>query len=92
MWLKPVTLTDRQEFEAARMQHAYSWAIRKQARERFGSVKNYAAAAGLRYDRLARVLRGQAVLRIDDIGVATVLLGDVHEIAHEAMKRRALFA
>ena len=90
-WLEPRNIEERQRFEAAYMQHAYCWAIRKQVRNRFKTIQRYAAATEQKYDRLARVLRGQHVLRLDDIGLATAVLSDVHGNARDAMARPTLF-
>lgn len=91
-WFEPSTTVERRDFEAARMQHAYCWAIRKKARAQYKSIQRYAAASEQNYDRVARVLRGQLVLRLDDIGLATVVLGDVHEIASDAMRHPVQFS
>ncbi len=90
-WLEPRNDMERRNFQTAYMQHAYCWAIRSKARDKFNSIERYAKATGQKYDRLARVLRGQHVLRLDDIGLAIVVLGDVHEDAREVIGRSPHF-
>ena len=91
-WIKGDSKTDRGKIAAAHMQHAYCWAIRQRATEQFGSVKAYAAEAGLKYDRLARVMRGEAPLRFEDIGTARIHLGDIHETAQRVLATRVVYA
>ena len=91
-WIRPQSKASAGRFAAAYMQHAYCWAIRKHAIEQVGSVKGYAAKAELPYDRLARVLRGQAPLRFEDVGVARTHLGDIHETARLTMDGPRSFA
>lgn len=47
-----------------------------------------AAACGVSYDRMTKVLRGEALMRLDDIGQGQHLLGDLHAEAMEVMSMR----
>lgn len=38
-----------------------------------GSVKGLATAAGVSYDRMARVLRGDAIMRLEDVAAADLV-------------------
>lgn len=80
-WTSQTTQARKERLEAARMQHLYAVVIRDRIKTRYGSIRAYAAAAGQDEQRLARVLRGQTVMRLDDIGTAIVLLGDIHNPA-----------
>jgi hypothetical protein len=91
-WIKASSEIERTQVAAAHMQHAYCWAIRQRSVERFGSVKAYAAHAGLPYERLARVTRGQAPLKFEDVGAARIHLGDVHEIAQRVLTTPMVYA
>lgn len=70
------------------MQHAYAVVIRKKARADYSSIKGYATACGVSYDRMTKVLRGEALMRLDDIGQGQHLLGDLHAEAMEVMSMR----
>ena len=91
-WIKGDSKSDRGKVAAAHMQHAYCWAIRQRATAQFGSVKAYAAQAGLKYDRFARVMRGEAPLRFEDVGTARIYLGDIHETAQQVLAARVVYA
>ena len=69
--------------EAARLQHAYAVVIRRSARSKFKTVGAYAEICGASYDRMAKILRGEAIMRLEDIAQAHRILGSVHQ---EAMK------
>lgn len=49
--------------------------IRRSITAQYGSVKAYAAYHGLIYDRLIKVLRGETLMRLEDIAQADRLLG-----------------
>jgi hypothetical protein len=59
---------------AARLQHLWALAIRAASKKQFGSVKAYSVAAQQNYDRLAKVLRGDTIMRLEDIAAAQRLL------------------
>lgn len=80
-WASQTSPARLERLEAARMQHLYALVIRDRIKSRHRSIRDYAAAVGQDEQRLARVLRGQTVMRLDDIGTANVALGDVHGAA-----------
>ena len=84
----PKSPTAAEYLATAKMQHAYAVVIRKRARTKYQSIKGYAEACGVSYDRMTKVLRGEALMRLDDIGQAQHLLGDVHLEAMKVMSRR----
>lgn len=72
-WREP-TQGEVDQINAARLQHQWALAIRTSSKAQFGSVKAYAMAAQQNYDRLAKVLRGDAIMRLEDIAAAQRLL------------------
>jgi hypothetical protein len=60
---------------ASQVQHDYAVAIRTAADERHGNLKEYAKAIDADYQRLTRVLRGDAIMRLEDIADAHRHLG-----------------
>ncbi len=66
---------DQQRAEAARLQHECAVRIRTAAMARFGSVGRYAEAIGQTPDRLRKVLRGEAVMQLEDLAAARIHLG-----------------
>jgi len=68
----PETVPEIDQYTASQVQH--HWAVRiraavERARE-YSSVKDFAAANGFDYAKLSRVLRGENVMRLDDIAAA----------------------
>ena len=58
----------------ARMQHLWAVEITRAATARYGTLKKYADAAGISYDRLTRVVRGEEIMRLEDIAKASAHL------------------
>ncbi|WBM79120.1 hypothetical protein KIV56_11520 [Cryobacterium breve] len=84
VWKEP--RSERDVFlAAAKLQHLYAMRIRARIRsaENSGpqSLKAYAAASGIKYDRVLTILRGETVLRLDDIAMADLILGEVSEVS-----------
>lgn len=71
-WVKA---SDEQRAEAARLQHECAVRIRTEAMARFGSIGRYAEAIGQTPDRLRKVLRGEAVMQLEDLAAARIHLG-----------------
>ena len=55
---------------AAKLQHDVAVRIHRQVSKRYFSLRHYAEHTGQRYERLARVLRGEIVMRLDDVANA----------------------
>lgn len=66
---------------AAGLQHRYARRIRHRLQATRTTLKSYVADAGVGYDRMVKVLRGSAVLRLEDIAIADVLIGEVSEFS-----------
>ncbi|MFJ7288321.1 helix-turn-helix domain-containing protein [Curtobacterium sp. NPDC098951] len=62
---------------AAQLQHQQVLRIRERMQARGLSPKQYATQAQTSYPRLLRLLRGEAILRLEDIALADLVLGDV---------------
>lgn len=59
---------------AAQLQNRYAVFIRHQVRAKSKSLKIYAITAGVSYDRLMKMLRGDVIMRLEDLGMAHYLL------------------
>ena len=67
---------DATQLVASQMQHDYAVAIRYAiADSPYRTVKGYAQATGADYQRLSKVLRGEAIMRLEDIADAHRHLG-----------------
>lgn len=62
------------QLAAAKIQHRYAVGIRRAAKRQYGSIGAYAARLGQSPDRLAKVLRGEAIMRLEDIAAAQLHL------------------
>ena len=68
---------EKDRIAAAKLQHQFSVAIRRRASDKFGSLRAYAGECEVPYDRLSKVMRGEAIMRLEDIAQAERVLGDV---------------
>jgi len=60
------------------MQHDWALRIRRAMRERNVTVKAYASRSDTpSYDRTVKMLRGDIIMRFEDVALAEVLLGGV---------------
>lgn len=66
---------------AAKLQHHYVLRIRQRLQVTRTTMKSFAADAGIGYDRMAKVFRGAAILRLEDLAMADVLIGEVSEFS-----------
>jgi hypothetical protein len=66
---------EKDQLGASLRQHAIARAIRTFAQSQHGSVRKYADVNGINYQRLAGVLRGDLILRLEDIASAERNLG-----------------
>ena len=60
----------RDQLGASKRQHAIARAIRTAARRKHDSVREYAEVNQINYQRLTGVLRGDLILRLEDIANA----------------------
>lgn len=73
-WL-PAAPGTKEQLLAAQMQHYLALAINTAAKSRYGSLTVYAKVANVKYRRLTRILRGDVVMRLEDIASARRHLG-----------------
>lgn len=78
-WIVPRSDDEADRLLAAQMQDRVARQIRWIEVGRYGSVKAYADSHGLSYDRLSKLLRGETLMRLEDIAQANRLLGDIIE-------------
>ncbi|WIB36360.1 helix-turn-helix transcriptional regulator [Curtobacterium sp. MCJR17_043] len=77
-WLQAADRRAEVFLRAAQVQHQQVLRIRERMQARGLSPKQYAAQAGTSYPRLLRLLRGEAILRLEDIALADLVLGGCH--------------
>ncbi|MBE4719863.1 hypothetical protein DAD99_17475 [Pseudarthrobacter sp. AB1] len=88
-WLEGSTETEEKRIATARLQHALAVKIIGTLRDMGHNVRSYAKLAGVSYDRMAKVLRGEALMRLEDIADAERLLGLVVPALLEANETRS---
>jgi hypothetical protein len=64
---------------AAQFQHGYAVRINRRLQELGMTSREYSALTGVGYDRITKVLRGDAVIRLEDVSQAERLLGGIIE-------------
>lgn len=87
-WKSSDSIVESNRIQAARVQHFYALRIRKRIADQLMTPKQYALKAGISYDRLMKILRGEMIMRLEDIAAADLILGEVSEIAVRAASRR----
>ena len=78
-WKTGTLPTEKARAGAAQMQHVYALRIRQRIDARNWSAAQYAQLAGTSYDRLMKLLRGEIILRLEDIAMADLLVGEVSD-------------
>ncbi|RYD00125.1 hypothetical protein SJ20_05790 [Micrococcus sp. MS-ASIII-49] len=73
-WRDPATSVDRSELDAARRQNLVTVRIRGALDEQGRTIRWYAQQVGCSYDRMTRLLRGEIVMRLQDITDAERIL------------------
>lgn len=73
-WIKVYDPQQQRQLDAARMQHEWARLIWQALDRRDIELAEYARAAGDTSDRLERVLRGQVIMRLEDVATARRLL------------------
>jgi hypothetical protein len=76
-WLEGTTEAEASRIAAARLQHALAVKITGRLKDKRLSIRSYAELAEIGYDRMAKVLRGEAVMRLEDVSDAERLLGAI---------------
>ncbi|GAA3313327.1 hypothetical protein [Arthrobacter ramosus] len=78
-WLEGTTEPEKSRIDAARLQHSIAARINTRLRDTGQSIHSYAQLTGIGYDRMTKVLRGEALMRLEDISDAERLLGDIFD-------------
>lgn len=60
---------------AAKLQHQFAMVVNERVDDRFTSLRDYASFAGVKYERWGRLLRGDIVMRLEDIALAQRIFG-----------------
>ena len=90
-WKSGESVGDATRIRAAKLQHFYSIRIRQRIKDKRLTAKQFASESGISYDRLMKVLRGEMIMRLEDIAAADLILGEVSELAiREANRRRQI--
>lgn len=76
-WLEGGTDLEEKRIATARLQHAISVKIMARLRDNGQNIRSYAELANVSYDRMAKVLRGEALMRLEDVADADRLLGSI---------------
>lgn len=88
-WPQVTTTVERSRRRAAVLQHLYVRRIRQRLKAKRMKVADFAERSGSSYYRMSRLLRGEIVMRLEDIAIADLLLDEVSEFAIEfASKKR----
>lgn len=61
--------------QAAKIQHFFAWRIRSELKRLGRPAKSYAIFAHTSYDRLMKMLRGEVIMRLEDLGRAELYFG-----------------
>jgi hypothetical protein len=79
LWATPDDETAARQCLAAQLQHEFSYRILRRIAEAGISIKSYSSMTGQTYDSTVKMLRGDAVMRLDHIATAERLLGGLLE-------------
>lgn len=74
-WLEGSTKLEGKQIATARLQHDLAVKIMRRLRNMGQNIRGYAELADVSYDRMAKVLRGEALMRLEDVTDAEQILG-----------------
>lgn len=75
LWASPENEAAARQCLASQLQHEFSYRILRRIAEAGISIKSYSSMTGQTYDSTVKMLRGDAVMRLDHIATAERLLG-----------------
>lgn len=78
-WTEGTSDSEVSRVDAARLQHAVALMITQRLRSKGLSIRSYADLTGSSYDRTAKMLRGEAIMRLEDVAEAESILGGIAE-------------
>ncbi|TFB47264.1 helix-turn-helix domain-containing protein [Cryobacterium tagatosivorans] len=76
-WILPASAFVQDRVQAAWLQHIYAARITRMLRKKKMTLTAYADTAGVGYDRMSKVLRGEAVMRLEDLAQSERILGGI---------------
>jgi transcriptional regulator with XRE-family HTH domain len=86
-WKRPGSPIESVQTHAARLQHQFVLRIRERLVVKQMSSKAFATAAGMTTQRLNRLMRGEILIRLEDLAAADLILGEVSEPARTGADR-----
>lgn len=87
-WLEFNDKRRQAQRDAAQMQHKYAYRIRARVKANELTLTTFASKAGWTYERTARLLRGEVVMRLDDIAMAELVLEGVTDEGRAVLAQR----
>ena len=91
-WVTPGNRPEAVHLTAAQLQHRYAVRINRRLRDLGKSLREYSVMTGVSYDRMTKVLRGEAVMRLEDITEAQLMLGHILEGSDKSAVSNAGFS
>lgn len=76
-WVQATTSEMVRRIEVSRLQHEFALVICRRLGSRSEPLCRYSARVGIGHDRMAKVLRGEVIMRLEDIADADRLLGGI---------------
>jgi len=73
-WIDASSSAEVDRIEAAKLQHAYAVRIKRRIHAQNMTVHDYAVMTGRPYDRLTKILRGDATMTLRDVAQAERVL------------------
>lgn len=83
------TPDNTRHISGAMAQHAFAREVRRALNERGMDIVALSEGTGLNYQRLTRLLRGSAVMRLEDIGLISRTLPEVFDQGIKSMQQLA---
>lgn len=77
VWVEPTSNEEGARLRAAQLQHQYARRIKIRLRATGLTIGDFAQAVGGSADRTAKVLRGEVIMRIEDLSEAEFVLGGI---------------
>jgi len=76
-WITATSPREKDELAASKMQHEFAYKVRARAAELGLTLTTYSSMSSLTYDRNAKILRGEALMRLDFLTEAERLIGHI---------------
>ena len=82
-WRDDIDPADYGKLNAAKLQHIYVLRIRAALIAMGWKPKRYADRVDSSYDRLMKVFRGHSIMRLEDIGWADEVIGEISDLSRD---------